>query len=96
MDLRYERLRYFLFVNRRTHTGVGYYERWHTHGAWEKPREDRYKNIDRTTIRRPVPDAKTTAAQLNEVLCKVLAHNLCCLVQSMYEPGIQPEFWIAS
>lgn len=40
--------------------------------------------------------SKTTAAQLNEVLCKVLAHNLCCLVQSMYELGIEPESWKAS
>jgi hypothetical protein len=40
--------------------------------------------------------SKTTAAQVNEVLCKVLAHNLCCLVQSMYELGIEPEFWKAS
>lgn len=40
--------------------------------------------------------SKTVAAQLNEVLCKVLAHNLCCLVQSMYELGIEPEFWKAS
>lgn len=40
--------------------------------------------------------SKTPDAQLNEVLCKVLAHNLCCLVQSMYELGIQPEFWKAS
>lgn len=31
--------------------------------------------------------SKTQVAQLNEVLCKVLAHNLCCLVQSMYELG---------
>lgn len=40
--------------------------------------------------------SKTTVAQMNEVLCKILAHNLCCLVQSMYELGIEPEFWKAS
>jgi transposase len=40
--------------------------------------------------------SKTIEAQLNEVLCKVLAHNLCCVTQSMYELGIQPEFWKAS
>ncbi len=32
--------------------------------------------------------AKTFTAQVNEVLCKVLCHNLCCLVQSMFEFGI--------
>lgn len=35
---------------------------------------------------------KTTAAQINEVLCKVLAHNLCVLVQSMYELGVDAAF----
>ena len=39
------------------------------------------------------PEAKTPVAQANEVLCKVLAHNLCVLVQSFYEFGVEPEFW---
>ena len=30
---------------------------------------------------------------MNEVLCKVLCHNFCVLVQSIYELGIEPEFW---
>jgi transposase len=33
--------------------------------------------------------SKTTTAQVNEVLCKVLAHNLCCLIQSMHELGVE-------
>jgi transposase len=37
--------------------------------------------------------SKTTTAQTNEVLCKVLCHNLCCLIQSIYELGIEPTFW---
>lgn len=36
--------------------------------------------------------SKTHTAQINEVLCKVLAHNLCCVIQSMYELGIEPDF----
>jgi len=36
--------------------------------------------------------SKTETAQMNEALCKVLAHNLCCVIQSMYEPGIEPTF----
>jgi transposase len=36
--------------------------------------------------------SKTATAQANEVLCKVLCHNLCCLIQSMYELGIEPTF----
>jgi transposase len=37
--------------------------------------------------------SKTTTAQVNEALCKVLAHNLCVLIQSIYELGIEPTFW---
>ncbi len=36
--------------------------------------------------------SKTATAQTNEVLCKILAHNLCCVIQSMYELGIEPDF----
>lgn len=36
--------------------------------------------------------SKTHAAQANEVLCKVLYHNLCCLIQSMYELGVEVDF----
>lgn len=37
--------------------------------------------------------AKSPVAQVNEVLCKVLAHNICCLIQSIYELGLEPVFW---
>ncbi len=37
--------------------------------------------------------SKTRTAQINEALCKVLCHNLCCLIQSMFELEIKPEFW---
>ena len=36
--------------------------------------------------------SKTETAQINEALCKVLCHNLCVVIQSMYELGIAPEF----
>ncbi|MBI3744705.1 MAG: hypothetical protein HY261_10550 [Chloroflexi bacterium] len=36
--------------------------------------------------------AKTPTAQVNEVLTKVLAHNICCLIQSWYELGIEATF----
>jgi transposase len=32
-------------------------------------------------------------AQVNEVLCKILCHNLCCLIQSSYELEIDANFW---
>lgn len=37
--------------------------------------------------------SKGRIAQMNEVLCKVLCHNLCVLIQSIYELGIEPTFW---
>ena len=36
--------------------------------------------------------SKTETAQINEALCKVLCHNFCVVIQSMYELGIEPEF----
>ena len=38
--------------------------------------------------------SKTDVAMKNEALCKIVCHNICCLVQSMYELGIDPEFWM--
>lgn len=37
--------------------------------------------------------SKTKTAQINEALCKVLCHNICCLIQSIFELNIKPEFW---
>jgi len=38
--------------------------------------------------------SKTKTAQFNEVLCKILCHNICVLIQSMFELGIKPQFII--
>jgi hypothetical protein len=37
--------------------------------------------------------SKMEVAQVNEGLCKVLCHNICVVIQSMYELGIEPVFW---
>ena len=37
--------------------------------------------------------SKTDVAMRNEVLCKIIAHNLCCLIMSQFELGIEPVFW---
>ena len=37
--------------------------------------------------------SKTDTAQENEVLCKVLCHNICVLISSIYELGVEPVFW---
>jgi transposase len=38
--------------------------------------------------------SKTESAQTNELLCKVLCHNICVLIQSMYELGIEADFGV--
>ena len=39
--------------------------------------------------------AKTDRAMRNEVRAKILCHNICCLIQSMYEFGIEPRSWVS-
>lgn len=40
--------------------------------------------------------SKTATAQVNEARCKVLCHNLCVVIQSMYELDVAPEFCSAA
>jgi transposase len=37
--------------------------------------------------------SKTDVAMVNEVLCKIICHNICCLIQEAHELGITTEFW---
>ena len=37
--------------------------------------------------------SKTDVAMVNESLCKILCHNICCLIQSTHELGIEAKFW---
>ena len=36
--------------------------------------------------------SKSDTAQRNEVLCKVLCHNICCVIHAMYELGLDADF----
>jgi hypothetical protein len=36
--------------------------------------------------------SKTDPAMVNEIYCKLVAHNLCCVIAAMYELGIDPVF----
>ncbi len=40
--------------------------------------------------------SKTEVAARNEVLAKVLCHNICCLISAMHELGIEPVFGLGS
>lgn len=37
--------------------------------------------------------SRNRTAQYNEALCKILCHNICVVIQSIYELGIEPNFW---
>ncbi len=37
--------------------------------------------------------SKKFQSQMNEVLCKILCHNIVVLIHEMHELGIEPEFW---
>lgn len=54
-------------------------------------------NVESTfsAIKRKFGDSvksKGDTAMKNEVLCKILAHNLCCCISAWYELGIEPTF----
>jgi hypothetical protein len=36
--------------------------------------------------------SKSDTGQINEALCKVLAHNICVLIQAMHTFNIEPIF----
>ena len=36
--------------------------------------------------------SKSDTGQVNEALCKVLARNICVLVQATHELGVEPDF----
>ena len=40
--------------------------------------------------------SKTWTAQVNEVLCKIICHNICVVIQEMHELGISPDFCLKS
>jgi hypothetical protein len=58
----------------------------------------RRSNVESTfsAIKRKFGDSvrsKNDVAMVNEVLCKILDHNICCLIQEQCELGIEPIFW---
>jgi transposase len=55
-------------------------------------------NVESTfsMVKRKFGDAvrsKNDTAMVNEVLCKLVCHNLCCLIQEQCELGIEAVFW---
>ena len=40
--------------------------------------------------------SKTDVAMKNEVLAKIVCHNICCLISAIHEFGLDPVFWAGS
>jgi transposase len=92
----------YIMFKANTTGGVGglFEKMWH---YFQFNREDflahyhRRSNVESTVmmIKTKFGDAvrsKTEVAARNEVLAKVLCHNICCLIGAMHELGIEPVF----
>jgi hypothetical protein len=40
--------------------------------------------------------SRTEIAMRNELYCKLICHNICCLIKAMYELGLGLEFSVAT
>jgi hypothetical protein len=92
---------FLAFKSNATGAAGGMYEKMFHYFAFKR---DEYmahyhkrSNVESTfsMIKRKFGDSvrsKTDAAMVNEVLCKLVAHNLCVLIQEQEELGITPEF----
>jgi hypothetical protein len=81
----------------RTRVGIGSAAGWFQLNRTLVKAYHKRSNVESTfsAIKRVFGDfvrSKTPIAQINELLLKVLAHNIRCLVHSMYELGIDPSF----
>jgi transposase len=84
--------------NRRS--GSTWKKMFHLYGynqEWFKAHYHKRSNVEATfsMIKRKFGEklrSKHKTAQVNEVLCKILCHNLCCLIHSMYELGVDVDF----
>jgi transposase len=62
------------------------------------PRYHKRSNVESTfsAVKRKFGDnvrSRNPVAMVNEVLCKFLCNNLCCVILSQIELGIETEFW---
>jgi len=80
-------------------TGIVAVQRWHVENLDRRPRATG-PNAARPGLNDGMARAKakfhdhvrsnTDVAMVNEVLCKLICHNICCRIQARYELGILP------
>lgn len=90
-------------INTKVPTGDGAWERMYHLFAYERgtflANYHKRSNVETvfSMIKSKFGDAvlsKTDPGQMNEALCKVLAHNICCVIGAIHELGIGPGFSI--
>ncbi|MBA4068207.1 MAG: transposase [Isosphaera sp.] len=92
---------YIAFKANATGAAGGHFEKAFHYFSFKREEYVRHyhkrSNVESTfsMIKRKFGDSvrsKTDAAMVNEVLCKLVAHNLCVLIQEEHELGIEPVF----
>lgn len=93
---------YIAFKQNATGTVGGLFERMFHYFQFQRDtflsHYHKRSNVESTfsMIKRKFGDSvrsKDDTAMINEVLCKMIAHNLCVLIQEQCELGIETEFW---
>lgn len=93
---------YIAFKNNTTAAGGGLFEQmWHFFSLNREEFLRRYhkrSNVETTfsMIKAKFGDSvrsKTDVAMKNEVLAKIVCHNIVCVIHETYELGIRPAFW---
>ena len=77
----FEKMYYFFCYNRDTFLAV-YHKRSNVESTFSMIKAKFGGNVR----------SKTRTAQINEVLCKIIVHYLCCLIQSVFEFGLEIPF----
>jgi transposase len=83
---------------RRDHLWTRLYHFYSLNSDWFEKHYHKRSNVESTfsMIKRRFEShvrSKTKTARVNEALCKILCHNLCVIIHSMYERGVEPDFW---
>lgn len=81
-------------------TWAKFYHYFHLHREAFLSRYHLRSNVESTfsMIKRKFGDSvrsKLDVSMKNEVLCKLVCHNICCLISAIHELGIEPTFWQA-
>jgi len=99
---KYGAMPYICFKNGHTGAGGGMWEKMFHYFSFKREEflahYHKRSNVESTfsMIKAKFRDhvrSKGDVAMKNEVLCKIVCHNICCLIQEMHELGIEPEFW---